>query len=187
MAPISVAGALTLQHAEALAGIALAQLSRSGAPVIYGSFSSNVDMKSGSPAFGTPEHVRATLGAGQLARFLGLPWRSGGGSAANINDAQAAHETQFALWGSVLANFQPGPQDTWVDYKNDKRPPLLFVSGSEDHIMPPAVQRSNAKHYKSDTVTEIREYEGYAHLLPAQRGWQTIADEVLEWAVAHVQ
>jgi trimethylamine--corrinoid protein Co-methyltransferase len=103
MAPISVAGALTLQHAEALAGIALAQISRAGAPVVYGSFSSNVDMKSGAPAFGTPEHVKATLGAGQLARFLGLPWRSGGGSAANVNDAQAAHETQFALWGSVLA------------------------------------------------------------------------------------
>jgi trimethylamine--corrinoid protein Co-methyltransferase len=102
MAPISVAGALTLQHAEALAGIALAQISRPGAPVVYGSFSSNVDMKSGAPAFGTPEHVKATLGAGQLARHLGLPWRSGGGSAANVNDAQAAHETQFALWGSVL-------------------------------------------------------------------------------------
>jgi trimethylamine---corrinoid protein Co-methyltransferase len=103
MAPISVAGALTLQHAEALAGITLAQISRAGAPVVYGSFSSNVDMKSGAPAFGTPEHVKATLGAGQLARFLGLPWRSGGGSAANTSDAQAAHETQFALWGSVLA------------------------------------------------------------------------------------
>jgi trimethylamine--corrinoid protein Co-methyltransferase len=73
MAPITVAGALTLQHAEALAGITLAQLSRRGAPVVYGSFSSNVDMKSGAPAFGTPEHVKATLGAGQLARHLGLP------------------------------------------------------------------------------------------------------------------
>lgn len=103
MAPISVAGALTLQHAEALSGITLAQIARRGAPVVYGSFSSNVDMKSGAPAFGTPEHVKATLGAGQLARFLGLPWRSGGGSAANVNDVQAAHETQFALWGSVLA------------------------------------------------------------------------------------
>ncbi|TJV04746.1 MAG: trimethylamine methyltransferase [Mesorhizobium sp.] len=103
MAPITVAGALTLQHAEALAGLTLAQIVRPGAPVVYGSFSSNVDMKSGAPAFGTPEHVKATLGAGQLARFIGLPWRSGGGSAANISDAQAAHETQFALWGSVLA------------------------------------------------------------------------------------
>ena len=103
MAPITVAGALTLQHAEALAGIALSQIVRPGAPVVYGSFSSNVDMKSGAPAFGTPEHVKATLGAGQLARLTGLPWRSGGGSASNVSDAQAAHETQFALWGSVLA------------------------------------------------------------------------------------
>jgi trimethylamine---corrinoid protein Co-methyltransferase len=103
MAPITVAGALTLQHAEALAGIALAQLTHPGAPVIYGSFSSNVDMKSGAPAFGTPEHVKATLGAGQLARHVGLPWRAGGGSAANISDAQAANETQFGLWGAVLA------------------------------------------------------------------------------------
>lgn len=103
MAPITVAGALTLQHAEALAGIALAQIARPGAPVVYGSFSSNVDMKSGAPAFGTPEHVKATLGAGQLARLTDLPWRSGGGSASNVSDAQAAHETQFALWGSVLA------------------------------------------------------------------------------------
>lgn len=102
MAPITVAGALALQHAEALAGITLAQLTRSGAPVMYGSFSSNVDMKSGAPAFGTPEHVKATIGSGQLARHLGLPWRAGGGSAANIADAQAAHESQFGLWGSVL-------------------------------------------------------------------------------------
>lgn len=103
MAPVTVAGALTLQHAEALAGITLAQLARPGAPVVYGSFSSNVDMKSGAPAFGTPEHVKATLGAGQLARHLGLPWRAGGGSAANVSDVQAAHETQFGLWGAVLA------------------------------------------------------------------------------------
>ena len=80
------------------------------------------------------------------------------------------------LWGSVLANFQPGPQETWVDYHNTDRAPLLFVSGSEDHIMPPAIQRSNLKHYRSTAVTEIREYEGYAHLLPAQSGWEQIAD-----------
>ena len=87
------------------------------------------------------------------------------------------------LWGGVLANFQPGHQDTWVDYRNADRAPLLFVSGSEDHIMPPSVQRSNHKHYKAEgTVTEIKEYEGKAHLLPSQEGWQAIADEVLAWA-----
>jgi pimeloyl-ACP methyl ester carboxylesterase len=89
------------------------------------------------------------------------------------------------LFNSVLANFEPGPQDTWVDYKNDKRAPLLFISGSEDHIMPPKVQRSNAKHYKSNTITEVKEYEGYAHLLPAQDGWEEIADYALDWALAN--
>ncbi|MFW3172471.1 alpha/beta hydrolase [Geodermatophilus sp. CPCC 206100] len=92
------------------------------------------------------------------------------------------------LWNSVLANFMPGPQDAAVDYGNDARPPLLFVSGGEDHIMPPSVQRSNLKHYRSPhTVTEIEEYPGYAHLLPAQEGWERIADHVLDWAVAHAR
>ncbi len=103
MAPITIAGALTLQHAEALAGITLAQLACPGAPVLYGSFLSNVDMKSGSPAFGTPTHLQGTLGAGQLARLVGLPWRAGAGTAANVVDAQSAWETQFSLWASVLA------------------------------------------------------------------------------------
>ena len=103
MAPITVAGALTLQHAEALAGITLAQITKTGSPVMYGSFSSNVDMKSGSPAFGTPEHVKATLGSGQLAQLIGLPWRAGAGSASNTCDAQGANENQMGLWGAVLA------------------------------------------------------------------------------------
>lgn len=103
MAPVTVAGALVLQHAEALAGIVLAQMAAAGAPVAYGGFSSNVDMKSGSPAFGTPEHIRANLGSGQLARFIGLPWRSATGAAANVADAQGATETVMALWGAVLA------------------------------------------------------------------------------------
>ncbi|MEM9551266.1 MAG: trimethylamine methyltransferase family protein [Pseudomonadota bacterium] len=103
MAPITVAGALTLSHAEALAAITLSQLARPGAPVTYGTFTSNVDMKSGAPAFGTPEQVKASLGAGQLARKLGLPWRCAAGSAANLNDVQAAHETEISAWGSVLA------------------------------------------------------------------------------------
>ena len=83
MAPVTIAGALTLAHAEALAGLTLAQIVRPGAPVVYGSFTSNVDMKSGSPAFGTPEYVKAAFGAGQLARFLGLPWRSSNATAAS--------------------------------------------------------------------------------------------------------
>jgi trimethylamine--corrinoid protein Co-methyltransferase len=103
MAPVTVAGALVLQHAEALAGITLAQFARPGAPVAYGGFSSNVDMKSGSPAFGTPEHIRANLGSGQLARYIGLPWRSAAGAASNAADAQGATETVNSLWAAMLA------------------------------------------------------------------------------------
>ncbi|SDD41961.1 trimethylamine methyltransferase family protein [Ruegeria marina] len=103
MAPITVAGAITLSHAECLAAITLAQLTRPGAPVCYGTFTSNVDMKSGAPAFGTPEHFQASLAAGQMARLLGLPWRSAAGSAANLNDVQAANENQLGLWGCLLS------------------------------------------------------------------------------------
>lgn len=102
MAPITVSGALMLQHAEALAGISLSQLTRPGAPVSYGAFLSNVDMKSGSPAFGTPEHIRASVGSGQLARHIGLPWRCAAGAASNASDAQAAQETTMGLWGATL-------------------------------------------------------------------------------------
>jgi hypothetical protein len=90
------------------------------------------------------------------------------------------------LFDSVTANFIPGPQATAVNYKNDDRAPLLFVSGSEDHLMPPSIQKSNLKHYKSDTVTEITEYEG-PHLMMAAEGWEKIADDVLEWAVEHAR
>ena len=102
MAPITISGALTLQHAEALAGIALAQFTRVGAPVVYGSFTSNVDMKSGAPAFGTPEFVRGAFGAGQLARHIGLPWRGSAATASNIADAQSAYEFLMSAWGSIL-------------------------------------------------------------------------------------
>ncbi len=102
MAPVTIAGALTLAHAEALAGLTLAEIVRPGAPVVYGSFTSNVDMKSGSPAFGTPEYVKASFGAGQLARHLGLPWRSSNATASNAPDAQAAYESQMSLWGALL-------------------------------------------------------------------------------------
>jgi len=107
MAPVTITGALTLAHAEALAGIALAQMVRPGAPIIYGSFTSNVDMKSGSPAFGTPEYAKAAFGAGQLARYIKLPWRSSNATASNAPDAQAAYEAQMSLWGALMggANF----------------------------------------------------------------------------------
>jgi len=71
------------------------------------------------------------------------------------------------------------------DYDNDARAPLLFISGGADHLMPPAVQRSNAKHYKSNTVTEIKEFPGRSHLMPAEHRWEEIADYALAWAARH--
>jgi trimethylamine---corrinoid protein Co-methyltransferase len=102
MAPITLAGALAQQNAEALAGLAFCQLVRPGSPVVYGGFTSNVDMQSGAPAFGTPEYVRAAMAGGQLARRYGLPYRSSNVCAANTVDAQAAYESVFSLWGSVM-------------------------------------------------------------------------------------
>jgi pimeloyl-ACP methyl ester carboxylesterase len=106
-------------------------------------------------------------------------------------DARAAYDRYHVpasggiLWDSVLANFIPGPQDIAVDYHNDARAPLLFISGSEDHLMPPAVQRSNAKHYKSNTITDVKEFSGRSHLMSAQNGWEEVADYALAWAVEH--
>ena len=104
MAPVTIAGAVTQQTAEALAAIALLQCVRPGAPVVYGSFTSNVDMKSGAPAFGTPEYMRATQISGQMARYYGLPLRASNACAANAPDAQAAWESAFSLWACVTAN-----------------------------------------------------------------------------------
>jgi trimethylamine--corrinoid protein Co-methyltransferase len=102
MAPITVAGALVQQNAEALAGLTLSQLANPGAPFVYGGFTSNVDMKSGAPAFGTPEYMKACIVGGQLARRYRLPYRTSSTNAANTVDAQAAYETVFSLWGAIM-------------------------------------------------------------------------------------
>jgi trimethylamine--corrinoid protein Co-methyltransferase len=102
MAPVTVAGALVQQNAEALAGLVLNQLSKPGAPFIYGGFTSNVDMKSGAPAFGTPEYMKAAIIGGQMARRYNLPYRTSNTCAANAVDAQAAYESVFSLWGAIM-------------------------------------------------------------------------------------
>ena len=102
MAPVTLAGALVEQNAEALAGMVLTQAVRPGAPVIYGGFTSNVDMQSGAPAFGTPEYMRTAMIGGQLARRYGVPYRSSNVCAANALDAQAAYESVFSLWGAIM-------------------------------------------------------------------------------------
>jgi trimethylamine---corrinoid protein Co-methyltransferase len=104
MSPVSIPATLAQQLAEALAGIALAQLLRPGTPIILGSFLSNTDMQSGSPSFGTPESAVGLLCTGQLARHFGLPWRSGGGFTSSQSvDAQAAYEASMTMIPTFLA------------------------------------------------------------------------------------
>ncbi|WP_077960128.1 trimethylamine methyltransferase family protein [Ensifer adhaerens] len=98
MAPVTIAGALVQQNAEALCGIAFTQMIRLGAPVMYGGFTSNVDMKTGAPAFGTPEYMKAVVAGGQLARRYNIPYRTSNTNAANTLDAQAAYESAMSLW-----------------------------------------------------------------------------------------
>ena len=102
MTPVTLAAALAQQNAEALFGVVLTQLVRPGAPVMYGAFTSNVDMRTGAPAFGTPENTKANMASGQLARRYGLPYRTTNANASNTVDAQAAYETGMALWGAVM-------------------------------------------------------------------------------------
>mgnify|MGYP000355941519 CR=1 FL=1 len=102
MAPITVVGALVQQNAEALAGLAFHQCVKPGAPAMYGSFTSNVDMKSGSPAFGTPEYTQATIASGQLARKYKIPLRASNANASNAPDEQSVYESQMSLWACLL-------------------------------------------------------------------------------------
>lgn len=101
MAPITLAGALSQQNAEALVGLMLTQIVRPGSPFIYGSFTSNVDMQSGAPAFGTPEYWKTAIIGGQLARRYSVPYRCSNTCAANAVDAQAAYESMFSIAGAI--------------------------------------------------------------------------------------
>src|SRR5207302_10163728 len=103
MSPMGLVGTLAQQTAEALAGIALIQLVRPRAPCIYGSFLTNTDMQSGSPAFGTPESGMGILASAQMARHYNLPFRGGGAlTSSKVPDAQAAYESMMCMWPTIL-------------------------------------------------------------------------------------
>jgi trimethylamine--corrinoid protein Co-methyltransferase len=104
MSPVTIAGSLAQQTAEALGVIAFTQMVRPGAPVVFGGFTSNVDMKSGAPAFGTPEYVRAVIIGGQVARRWKLPYRSSNVTSSNVVDAQAATESMMSVWAAIMSH-----------------------------------------------------------------------------------
>ncbi len=129
-------------------------------------------LKSTFPVLKNPANRHKAVG------FTLDQWRYAFTNTFTADDSRATYERYHVpasgaiFWESALANVTPGHQPSWVNYANDERAPLLFIAGSEDHLMPPSVQRSNAKHYKSDTVTEVMEFAGRAHLMPAQAGWE---------------
>jgi pimeloyl-ACP methyl ester carboxylesterase len=89
------------------------------------------------------------------------------------------------IWDGFLSNVEPGHQDTWVNFKNDERAPLLFIAGGVDHVMPAAVNRSNFEHYKSGAHTDYKEFEGRSHFTVGQPGWEEVADYALNWCNEH--
>jgi pimeloyl-ACP methyl ester carboxylesterase len=107
-------------------------------------------------------------------------------------ESQAVYERYYVpapgtlVWGGVLANFTPGHQDTYVNFRNEERAPLLFIAGGEDNLMPPAVNESNVKHYRhTKSVTDYKEFPGRSHFTVGQDGWEEVADYALDWAKEH--
>ena len=104
MAPVTLAGALVQQTAEAMGIVALCQMLRPGTPCVMGGFTSNVDMRTGSPAFGTPEYVNAIMASAQIGRRLKLPVRTSAVNASPVVDAQSTYETAFSLQAAILSH-----------------------------------------------------------------------------------
>jgi pimeloyl-ACP methyl ester carboxylesterase len=170
---------ILLDHGFGAAGVAINSAPTEGVPVVPLS-----QIKASFPVLKNPANRHRAVG------FTHEQWHYAFTNTFTEETSRALYERYHVpasgsiFWGSALANIHPGHQDTWVDYDNDARAPLLFISGSDDHLMPPKIQRSNAKHYKSDTVTEVKEFEG-PHLLPSRDGWEEVADYALDWALEH--
>ena len=178
----SAGGAFTqivLDHGFGAAGVAINSAPTEGVAVVPLS-----QIKASFPVLKNPANRHRAVG------FTFEQWHYAFTNTFSDEQSRALYERYHVpasgsiFWGSALANIHSGHQDTYVDYHNDARAPLLFISGSEDHLMPPKIQQSNAKHYKSDTVTEIMQFEG-PHLLPSKDGWQEVADYALDWALSH--
>ncbi len=171
MAPVTIAGAVALSVAEALAAIVLLQYAAPGAPVVLGTFTSNVDMKSGAPAFGTPEYMRATQMAGQMARFYGLPLRSSGACTANAPDGQAMWETSNSLWAAVQSGSNVVCHAAgWLE-GGLIASPEKFIMDCEvlqmiQRYMEPVITRAGPEELALDTIAEVGSgghYFGCAH------------------------
>ncbi|MEU8383911.1 alpha/beta fold hydrolase, partial [Streptosporangium sp. NPDC048865] len=172
---------ILLDHGHGAAGVAINSAPTEGVQVIPLS-----QIRATFPVLRNPANRHKAVG------FTYDQWRYAFTNTFPEEQARATYERYHIpasgqiFWGSALANIHPGKDDNYVDYHNDDRGPLLFVAGEHDNLMPPKIQRSNAKHYKSPkTVTEVIEFPGRSHLMPAEDGWEEIADRALAWALDH--
>lgn len=180
----SAGGAFTqilLDHGLGAAGVALNSAPTEGVPVVPLS-----QVKATFPVLRNPANRHRAV------RYDFEHWNYAFTNTFPEDEARALYERYAVpvsggiLFESALANLTPGHQGIWVDYRNEARAPLLFVAGSQDTIMPPKIQWSNAAHYQAtNTITEVVEFGSKPHLLPAAPGWEEIADFVLTWAVRH--
>jgi pimeloyl-ACP methyl ester carboxylesterase len=172
---------ILLDHGFGAAGVAINSAPTEGVAVVPLS-----QIKATFPVLKNPANRHRAVG------LTAEQWRYAFANTFSEEESRALYERYHIpasgpiFWGSALANIHPGHDDNHVDYKNEQRAPLLFISGSEDHLMPPKIQRSNAKHYNSAVVTEVKGFDG-PHLLPAAPGWQAVADYALDWALAHAR
>ena len=163
MSPVTVPSALVQQMAEALSGIALSQLIRPGAPVVFGSFLSNIDMQSGSPTFGTPESAMGLLCTGQIARHFGLPFRTGGGlTSSQVADAQAGYEALMTLLPTFLAGAN------WVMHSAGWLEGGL-VAGYEKFIVDAQILEMLQHEFTASSATEPSNIHGHVLLSVAPR------------------
>ncbi|KAA9005702.1 trimethylamine methyltransferase family protein [Histidinibacterium aquaticum] len=204
MAPVTIAGAVTLSVAEALSAIALFQYVRPGVACAMGTFTSNVDMKSGAPAFGTPEYMRATQMAGQMARFYGLPLRSSGSCTANVPDGQAMWETSNALWAAVqsgtnlvyhAAGWLEGglvasPEKFVMDCEviqmiQRYMEPALVAAGPEEIALDAIAEVGSTGHYFGVSHTRARyETAFYQPIVSDWRNFEAWAADGMHWTAS---
>jgi pimeloyl-ACP methyl ester carboxylesterase len=172
---------ILLDHGYGACGVAINSAPTEGVPIIPLS-----QVKAAFPVLKNPANRHRAVG------FTPEQWHYAFANTFSEEESLRLYERYHVpasgsiFWGTALANVHPGKDDNWVDYSNDDRAPLLFVSGAQDHLMPPKIQQGNLKKYKSDTITEIVEFEG-PHLLPSCPGWEKVADLALDWAMSHLQ
>lgn len=181
----SAGGVLTqilLDHGYGAAGVAINSVPAEGVRVVPIS-----QIRSLFPILKNPANRHRAVD------FTPEQWHYAFANTLSREESDASHERYHIpasgrlVWVGATANFTPGHQEAYVDFQNEDRAPLLFIAGSEDNIMPPAVNQSNAKHYRhAKSPTDYKEFEGRSHYsVIAGEGWEEVADYALEWAVEH--